>query len=253
MNKPNVNNDIYEQLGDRWFCADNDPVALLRAQAKILGPWIVNQSLRGTLGDRSLLEIGCGGGLIARQVLDAAKSLDKVNLTYSGIDLSQDALRTAAKYCPEGKFTTGNAENLPFADHSFDVVVALDLLEHVQNPSQVISEAARVLRPGGQFFFHTFNRNPLAYLLVIKMVEWFVPNTPKDMHVLHLFLKPSEIKCWLEQSGFALQSLLGVEPNLFRWSNLKGIFARQVPKDFSFRFTRSTLISYAGIAQKRSS
>jgi hypothetical protein len=73
------------------------------------------------------------------------------------------------------------------------------------------------------------------------------------MHVLHLFLKPSEVKGWLADSGFSVKFFQGVEPNLARWANLRGLFARKVPKDFSFRFTGSTLVSYAGIAQKTES
>ena len=67
------------------------------------------------------------------------------------------------------------------------------------------AEMARVLRPGGLLFFHTFNRSWLAWLVVIKGVEWFVRNTPKDMHVLHLFLKPSEVEAMCREHEVELR------------------------------------------------
>lgn len=247
-NRAHINNDLYEELGDRWLYADDDPVALLRAQAKLLGPWVWRAAAEQPTQLRKFLEVGCGGGLIARQVFDAVGREMKID--YTGVDLSHDALRVAKTYCPEGHFQAGDAEDLRFPNQSFDVVIAMDLLEHVQNPGQVIAEAARVLRPGGLFFFHTFNRNLLANIMVIKMVEWLVPNTPKHMHVIDLFLKPEEIKTWLLKSDFSTISFVGVEPNLVRWANLKGLILRKVPKDFSFRFTQSLRMSYAGIAVK---
>ncbi|QDE65942.1 hypothetical protein BHS09_02385 [Myxococcus xanthus] len=90
-------------------------------------------------------------------------------------------------------YRVADAYVLPFDDGCFDVVTCMDFLEHVEEPARVVAEAARVLAPGGLFFFHTFNRNWLAGLIIIQAVEWFVPNKPDHLHVLRLFITPEEL------------------------------------------------------------
>ena len=91
----------------------------------------------------------------------------------------------------------------------------MDFLEHVEEPELAIREAARLVAPGGLFIFHTFNRNWLAWLVVIKGVEWFVRNTPPHMHVLRLFIKPEELVSMCARSGLAVDSVHGMAPVVF--------------------------------------
>ena len=139
---------------------------------------------------------------------------------------------------------------LPFTDASFDVVCAMDFLEHVEEPAAVVAEIARVLRPGGVFFFHTFNRNPLAWLVIIKGVEWFVKNTPRHMHVLRLFIKPRELERVCAAHGLAFAELRGSEPVVLSWAFWRMLLTRVVPRDFRFRFSKSTLLAYTGYAKR---
>jgi 2-polyprenyl-6-hydroxyphenyl methylase/3-demethylubiquinone-9 3-methyltransferase len=126
----------------------------------------------------------------------------------------------------------------------------MDLLEHVEAPEQVVAEAARVLRKGGLFFFHTFNRNPLAWLIVIKGVEWFVKNTPDDMHVLRLFLKPAELRRMCQKHGLEQVELRGSQPIVFSRAFWQMLRTRIVPPGFRFQFTNSTLLGYTGCATR---
>ena len=186
---PRVNNEIYAALGDLWYTSDDSPVGLLRAESRLLNPWVVAE-MTAKLGERRcrILDVGCGAGFLANH-------LGALGHDVTGLDLSDDALAVAARHDPRHtvRYQRGDALNLPFANASFDVVCAMDFLEHVESPEHAIAEAARVLRPSGLFFFHTFNRNFLAWLVIIKGVEWFVRNTPPRLHVLRLFLKPAEV------------------------------------------------------------
>ena len=242
---PPVNNDIYIALGEDWYAAADSPVALLRAESKLLNPWVAAE-MTAKLGERRcrILDVGCGAGFLANH-------LGAFGHDVTGLDLSDDALAVAARHDPRHTvhYQKGDALNLPFADASFDVVCAMDFLEHVEAPERAIAEAARVLRPSGLFFFHTFNRNFLAWLVIIKGVEWFVRNTPPRLHVLRLFLKPTEVAAMCRAHGLGDLELRGLRPRVGRpfWRML---LTGTVPAGFGFRFTRGTRLGFVGCARK---
>jgi 2-polyprenyl-6-hydroxyphenyl methylase/3-demethylubiquinone-9 3-methyltransferase len=126
----------------------------------------------------------------------------------------------------------------------------MDILEHVEKPALLVQEASRVLRRDGLFFFHTFNRNWLSYLLIIKGVDWFVKNAPKNMHVYPLFITPQEIKEMCHQEKLEVDSLIGLIPQMGNLAFWKMLITRQVPKNFSFCFVKNLLTGYCGIAKK---
>ena len=243
-----VNNTVYETLGERWYGAEDDPIALLRAESRLRNPWIASE-LAGAFGSRpaEVLDIGCGGGFLSN-------SLSSLGHRVTGLDASSDALAIARRYDSTGlvRYQQGDALNLPYPAGSFDAVCAMDFLEHVENPDRVIAEAARVLKPTGIFFFHTFNRNLLSWLIVIKGVEWFVRNTPRHLHVLRLFLKPEEVRTSCERHGLVGLQLRGVRP-VFGRAFLKLLFTRRVSPNFCFTFTHSTGLGFSGLAKKPAS
>lgn len=242
-----VNNDIYDTLGERWYEAYDDPVALLRAESKVKTPWILERIKNHGLlfNTTKVLDVGCGAGFLSNEL--ACHSL---NVT--GVDLSDDSLKVASRHdsTKSVHYHNANAYELPYEDHSFDVVTALDFLEHVDDPAKAIQEFSRVLKPNGLFFFHTFNRNILAHLVVIKFVEWLVSNTPKDMHIIELFIKPKELKQYNTQVGLDTKEMIGIKPILSSIP-LKSIFSGVVPKQLKFELTNSLLLSYLGFAVKR--
>jgi 2-polyprenyl-6-hydroxyphenyl methylase/3-demethylubiquinone-9 3-methyltransferase len=86
--------------------------------------------------------------------------------------------------------------------------------------------------------------------VVIKAVEWFVRNTPRDLHVLRLFLKPAEVQTMCEARGLRVRELRGLEPAASVGPLLRLAWSGTVPRDFAFRFTKSTRISFTGMASK---
>ena len=128
----------------------------------------------------------------------------------------------------------------------------MDVLEHVENPARVILEASRVLKPNGLFFFHTFNRNWLSYLLIIKGVDWCVPNAPKHMHVYPLFIKPCELQTMCHQHRLEIKKWHGFHPQILKWAFVKMMFTKKIPSSFSFCFSKNLSTGYCGIAKKES-
>jgi 2-polyprenyl-6-hydroxyphenyl methylase/3-demethylubiquinone-9 3-methyltransferase len=241
-----VNNAFYDTLGDRWYAAGDDPVALLRAESRSRNPWVLERILATVGPTARILDVGCGAGFLSNH-------LARAGLEVHGLDASRESLAVAERHdeTRSVRYQSGDALSLPYADASFDVVCAMDFLEHVEAPDRVVAEAARVLRPNGLFFFHTFNRNWLSWLVVIKGLEWFVKNTPPDLHVLRLFLKPREVRKFCENVGLEVLALHGSAPVVVSRAFWRMLFTGVVPEDFRFRFTRSTLTGYTGYASRR--
>ncbi|MDP2306314.1 MAG: bifunctional 2-polyprenyl-6-hydroxyphenol methylase/3-demethylubiquinol 3-O-methyltransferase UbiG [Pseudomonadota bacterium] len=240
-----MNNALYDALGDRWYDAQDDPVALLRAESTLRNPWVA-ETITHMLGPQScsVLDVGCGAGFLAN-------ALSARGHRVKGVDASNESLAVAARHDPTGRveYVHGDAAALPAPDGSFDVVCAMDFLEHVEDPAGVIAEAARVLRPAGLFFFHTFDRTLLSWLVVIRGVEWIVRNTPRDMHVLRLFIRPAELAAMCRASSLEPLELRGVRPRFDR-AALALLRTGVVPRDFRFVFTKSTRLGYSGVARK---
>lgn len=241
-----VNNQLYDELLDRWYDAQDDPVALLRSQHQLLVPWIMKE-IRKNIGFHGrVLDLGCGAGLLTNQVA-------KAGYQATGIDISSSSLKVAKARDKTRTvdYVEGDVYNLPFADRSFDVVIATDLLEHVSDPRHVVTEASRVLQPGGLFFFHTFSKNLFAWAFVIEGMKFFVRNTPDHLHVYSLFISPKNLLRILRNCGLdEVSELRGMRPVIMQRAFWKMIVTGEVPKDFKFKFTKSPLIGYAGYAKK---
>lgn len=240
-----VNNAIYDELGERWYSARDDPVALLRAESRLRNPWVAQKLACEHGPDARVLDVGCGAGFLSNYLASAGFDV-------TGLDASQSSIEVAFRHDATGRmqYVLGDALRLPFAERSFDAVCAMDFLEHVEHPARVIAEISRVLRPGGTFFFHTFNRNPLAWLVIIKGVEWFVRHTPKDMHVLRLFIQPRELMVLCSNHDLQVTELHGSEPVVLSSAFWRMLLTGAVPDDFRFRFTSSTLLAYTGCARR---
>lgn len=249
MTKEEVNNTIYDQYGDKWYTAYDDPVALLRAESKIKNPWVVSKIRKYSEPTKidteiQVLDVGCGGGFLSN-------SLAKEGFQVTAVDLSEESIRVAQRYdeTQSVKYLKADAYHLPFDAAQFDVITAMDFLEHVENPAEVIKEFSRVLKPKGLFIFHTFNRNWISALIIIKAVEMLVKNTPKNLHVLRLFIKPAELTQYCSEANLEVLEMTGIKP-VFSSIPLKNVFTGLVPEQLSFELCNSLKLSYMGYAQK---
>lgn len=245
IDKEIINNKVYNQLAERWYEAQDDPIALLRSQHKLEMPWILAEIRRNIGYHAEVLDMGCGGGFLSNDLALAGHSVTGVDISDSSLKVaeSRDTTRTV-------RYLHGDIYQVPFNGESFDVVTAMDVLEHASNPQKVIAEANRVLRPGGLFFFKTFCKNPLAWLIGIKGMEWFVKNTPPSYHVYSLFIQPKKLCHWMEDLGMEVMDLRGIRPLFAHKSMYRLLRTGVVPADFKFKFTKSLIINYAGYSKK---
>ena len=102
------------------------------------------------------------------------------------------------------------AEEMPSA---FDAVTCLEMLEHVPDPASIVASCARLVKPGGQVFFSTINRNPKAYLFAVIGAEYLLQMLPRGTHDFAKFIKPSELTRWCKQSDLEPDELTGMTYN----------------------------------------
>ncbi len=190
----------------------------------------------GTWQGRDVLDLGCGGGFMS-------EALAKCGARVVGVDPSAEAIAAAREHAARGELTidyrVGVGETLDAADSTFDAVVCVDVLEHVDDLQAVLDTVGRVLKPGGWFCFDTINRNPAATAVVIWGAERVLRLLPRGTHDPKMFIKPAELEEALSRRGFTDIACAGLGPT--------GLDRKL---DFTFGRTPVTMIQYMGVARK---
>ena len=208
---PAINNQMYDDLAGQWW-DENAPLHLLKA---MVNPWRVpyfESALRQHFGNDlsavRLLDIGCGGGVLAEEFA-------RMGLQVCGIDISPESIRVARAHARnEGlsiQYLVGGASPLLSDANRFEVISCCDVLEHIPDWEAVIAEVGRVLVPGGLFLFDTINRTPNSKMTFVFGLQDF-PLTrlfPKDTHVWEMFITPGELTGALASQGLQLQDMCG--------------------------------------------
>jgi 2-polyprenyl-6-hydroxyphenyl methylase/3-demethylubiquinone-9 3-methyltransferase len=158
---------------------------------------------------KAVLDLGCGGGFMA-------EALTERGATVTGIDPSEAAIAAARRHAEandlEIDYRVSGGERLPFANGVFDIVVCVDVLEHVEDLKRVLTEIRRVLRPNGVFLFDTINRTWMASFLMVTIGENFIRLLPRGAHNPTLFIRPDELVRKLEAAGFDVGRFVGMGP-----------------------------------------
>ena len=163
------------------------------------------------LAGKRILDVGCGGGLLS-------EGMALHGAVVTGIDLSEKPLAVAKLHLLESgqkvdyrKISVeALADEMP---NAFDAVTCLEMLEHVPNPSSVIASCARLVKPGGQVFFSTLNRNAKSYLFAVIGAEYVLQMLPKGTHDYAKFIKPSELARWSKMAQLEPAELIGMSYN----------------------------------------
>ena len=199
-----VDNEWYHRLGDAWWDSEG-----IIAPLHEINPTRVAYfcDVLGSLEGKRILELGCGGGLMAEEYA-------RRGALVTGIDRSLPSLRVARRHASDGglkiEYLGSLAERLPFPDAAFDAVVTADTLEHVESVEQVVAEAARLLKPGGRFVYDTINRTWKSRLLLVWLPQRIFRIAPPDTHDYQRFIKPEELQTLLTRYGLSNRETRGL-------------------------------------------
>lgn len=168
-------------------------------------------SARAGLAGRRVLDVGCGGGLLC-------EGLCRAGAFVTGIDMAPAMIEVARLHAHESglsiDYQLSSAEQYAAARPApFDVITCMELIEHVPDPARVFAAFARLLRPGGELFISTVNRNLRSFLFAIVGAEYLLRLLPRGTHEYARLLRPSELDSMARAQGFALQDLAGVQYN----------------------------------------
>jgi 2-polyprenyl-6-hydroxyphenyl methylase / 3-demethylubiquinone-9 3-methyltransferase len=202
--------DKFSALASRWW-DPNSEFKPLHAINPLRLEWI--KGLVGGLHDKTVLDVGCGGGILAEGMARAGAKV-------TGIDLADKSLRVAKLHGLESgvpvTYRNISAEDMALEQpQTFDVITCMEMLEHVPDPGSIVRACSTLVKPGGWVFFSTLNRNPKSFLFAIVGAEYILRLLPRGTHSWRSFVRPSELATSARTCGLTTQELMGMSYNPF--------------------------------------
>jgi len=196
-------------LSDRWWDASGDMRPLHDINPLRLD--YIDQ--RGQLDGARVLDVGCGAGILSEAMARRGASV-------TGLDLSEPLIEAARAHAEQSGLDidyrlVASRELAVDMAGAFDIVVCMEMLEHVDEPASVVDDCAQLVAPGGAVFFSTINRTMKARLLAIGGAEYVLGLLPKGTHDYDKFIKPSELATWARHSGLDVHAIDGMRYNPF--------------------------------------
>ncbi len=198
----------FSEIASRWWDLEGEFKPLHEVNPLRLD--FIEQHTNG-LFDKTVLDIGCGGGILA-------ESMARQGAKVTGIDMAAEPLEVAKLHGLETgikvDYQQSTAEQFAanYANQ-FDVVTCMEMLEHVPDPSSVVRACSQLVKPGGNVFFSTLNRNIKSYLMAIIATENLLKLVPKGTHQHDKFIKPSELLSWVDSTRLKAKHITGLHLN----------------------------------------
>ena len=221
LDKKEISN--FDEHAHEWW-NKRGPYKLIHNLTPLRMEYITNQI---TLEDMEILDIGCGGGILAEE-------LSKKGANVTGIDASKKTIEIAKQHSQENDLKI-NYECSTLEDHlkkskkKYDSIICFELIEHVPDQLKLINDISKVSKKGSKLFLSTINRNIVSFLFAKVIAEYILKIVPQGTHQYEKFIKPSELNKILEKSNYKTIDIKGVKLN---------------PIDFTFSFSSITKINY---------
>ncbi|RVU75541.1 bifunctional 2-polyprenyl-6-hydroxyphenol methylase/3-demethylubiquinol 3-O-methyltransferase UbiG [Pantoea dispersa] len=198
----------FEAVASRWWDLEGEFKPLHCINPLRLG-WIAQHS-HGLFG-KKVLDVGCGGGILA-------ESMAREGAEVTGLDMGAEPLEIARLHALESGVSVNYVQQTVeahAASHAgqYDVVTCMEMLEHVPDPRSVVLACAQLVKPGGEVFFSTINRNPKAWLLAVFGAEYVLRMVPRGTHDVKKFIRPAELLNWVDETALRERNMTGLHYN----------------------------------------
>jgi 2-polyprenyl-6-hydroxyphenyl methylase / 3-demethylubiquinone-9 3-methyltransferase len=195
---------------------DFNPARVQFIKEKLISYLKLNLNSEKPLKKLKILDIGCGGGLLC-------ESLSKLGATMTGVDASNDNIEVAKLHSKEMNlninYIHSSPENLNL-EKKFDVILNMEVIEHVQNTNLFIQSCSKLIRKNGIMFVATINKNLKSYVFAILGAEYILKWLPIGTHDWNKFLTPEDLEIIASKNDFITDEIVGMKFNLLskKWS-----------------------------------
>jgi 2-polyprenyl-6-hydroxyphenyl methylase/3-demethylubiquinone-9 3-methyltransferase len=219
----------FDSIAQRWW----DPKGEFRPLHALNPVRLEYVAARAPLAGRRVLDVGCGGGLLSE-----AMALRGASVT--GIDLGEATIEVATLHALQsGANVTylrqAAEEHALQAAGRYDVVTCMEMLEHVPEPAAVLQALCTLVRPGGEVFVSTLNRNLRSFALAIVGAEYVLGLLERGTHTYERFIRPAELARWARAAGLSVQDIAGLQYNPF---SDRAVLSRNVDVNYMMHLRR---------------
>lgn len=198
----------FEAVASRWWDTEGEFKPLHRINPLRLG--YIAQHSNGLFG-KKVLDVGCGGGILA-------ESMAREGAQVTGLDMGAEPLQVARLHALESGIDVDYVqrtveEHAQLHAGEYDVVTCMEMLEHVPDPRSVVAACAKLVKPGGEVFFSTLNRNAKSWLMAIVGAEYVLRMVPQGTHDIKKFIRPAELLGWIDETPLRERRMIGLHYN----------------------------------------
>lgn len=206
----------FSKIADEWWSLDGKFKPLHRlnpVRIEYILKTAKNFLHKDTLSGLDILDIGCGGGLLCEPMC-------KYGANVTGIDASAKNIQVASLHAQKSDldidYICTSAEELAATGVQFDIVLNMEVIEHVADVASFMEASCKLVKPGGIMIIATLNRTIKSFALAIVGAEYILGWLPRGTHNWEKFLKPSQINAHLEKNQMSLKEMKGVSLNALK-------------------------------------
>lgn len=203
--------DKFAQLASRWWDKNSEFKPLHDINPLRLN--YIKERCDNSLTNKKILDVGCGGGILSEALAGEGAIVTGIDMAEAGLEVAKLHLLESGQQVDYQKIPVEELAKTHAGQ--FDVVTCLEMLEHVPDPCSIIKACATLVKPGGQVFLSTINRNTKSYLFAIVGAEYILKLLPQGTHDWDKFIQPSEMDEYARSAQLSLKGMIGMTYNPF--------------------------------------